>query len=125
MGGPLQKYRYRGTVLKLNDADAARLGLGEDDLVDTRARGEHGPETIEPPDGPAKAVAEAANKARVPALTKGGRGRRKPPAATEGDGAGGTPPDSPEPGAAGAGDGSDPSGPQSAGDGASGGGGGD
>ncbi|MFC9429255.1 hypothetical protein [Streptomyces sp. NPDC056987] len=58
MGGPLHKYRYRSpasgveTVLKLNDADAARLGLTEDDRIPdtTGLRGEHGPQLLSLPD---------------------------------------------------------------------------
>ncbi|MFF9568496.1 hypothetical protein [Streptomyces sp. NPDC014685] len=75
MGGPLRKYRYRGTVMKLNDQDAARLGLGENELV-----GGPPAETVELPDGPPeKARGAAANKARTAAPNKGGRaGRRKP-----------------------------------------------
>ncbi|MFC8009151.1 hypothetical protein [Streptomyces cinereoruber] len=90
MGGPLQRYRYRGTVLKLNDQDAQSLGLGEADLVDGALRGEDGPETLAPPDAAqTKAVANTANKARTSAANKGGRGRRKSPVPAEGDGAGG------------------------------------
>ncbi|MER7813656.1 hypothetical protein ABZ714_30710 [Streptomyces sp. NPDC006798] len=67
MGGPLQRYRYRGTVLKLNDQDAKTLGLGEDDLVGAPATAD---------DGPAEAVS---NKARTTAQAKPGRSRRKSP----------------------------------------------
>ncbi|PVC73473.1 hypothetical protein [Streptomyces sp. CS081A] len=89
MGGPLQRYRYRGTVLKLNDQDAQSLGLGEADLVGGVLRGEARPETLASPDtAQTKAVAGAANKARAASANKGGRSRRKPSAPAEGDGAG-------------------------------------
>ncbi|MEV7867479.1 hypothetical protein AB0P17_15560 [Streptomyces sp. NPDC088124] len=119
MGGPLHKYRYTSpasgaeTVLKLNDADAARLGLTEDDLLpDTVGlRGEHGPELLSLPDGqdpagahgdgqeqeppaqkeetPAEteAAPPARNKARTTAATKSAGRRRKP----AGDGHGADP----------------------------------
>ncbi|WP_354596078.1 hypothetical protein R1Y80_00750 [Streptomyces sp. JL1001] len=83
MSGPLQKYRYVGksgeTVLKLNEADAARLGLGPDDVVG--ASGDEGVQTLSLPadDKPApanepkqnptaqnKARATSANKRRAP-----------------------------------------------------------
>ncbi|MFH9215470.1 hypothetical protein [Streptomyces globisporus] len=95
MSGPLQKYRYVGrsgeTVLKLNEADATRLGLGPDDVVASVAlQGEPGPETLafsgEETAAPAK-KATAPNKARQTAANKGGRAPRKTappdPAATD------------------------------------------
>ncbi|MFE2600113.1 hypothetical protein ACFXCZ_27100 [Streptomyces sp. NPDC059396] len=103
MGGPLKKYRYTSpasgaeTVLKLNEDDAARLGLTEDDVLpDTAHHGEHGPELLSPPvvqedaraepsgddsdDGLPEVKARTAtrNKART-AATKTSRRRRKPP----------------------------------------------
>ncbi|WP_143666796.1 MULTISPECIES: hypothetical protein [unclassified Streptomyces] len=95
VSGPLQKYRViRGgveTVMKLNDADAARLGLGADDILGSASlQGEHGPETV-PFSGDETAVQEkkatAPNKARQTAANKGGRAPRKTapsaPAATD------------------------------------------
>ncbi|MEU4256271.1 hypothetical protein AB0B42_00675 [Streptomyces fradiae] len=81
MGGPLRKYRYRGTVLKLTSQDAQRLGLGEDDVL-----GQAPPvETVELPDDEPEAKAGTApNKARAAAANKGGRRRRTetPPSTT-------------------------------------------
>ncbi|MEU3447247.1 hypothetical protein AB0H29_08450 [Streptomyces thermolilacinus] len=81
MGGPLRKYRYRGTVLKLNEGDAQRLGLGEDDALDTSSV-----ETVELPDQDDVQVkaATAQNKARAASANKGGRRRRAetPPSTT-------------------------------------------
>ncbi|MFI9012587.1 hypothetical protein ACIGZI_00975 [Streptomyces griseus] len=95
MSGPLQKYRViRGgveTVMKLNDADAARLGLGANDILGSPAlQGEHGPEIVafsgDESVAPAKKAA-APNKARQTAANKGGRAPRKTapsaPAATD------------------------------------------
>ena len=94
VSGPLQKYRYVGksgeTVLKLNEADAKRLGLGPDDVVESTAlQGEHGPEIVAF-SGDEAAVQEkkgtAPNKARQTAANKGGRAPRKvPPAQIPGD----------------------------------------
>lgn len=88
VGGPLGKYRYTSgtghqTVLKLNDEDAARLGLTEADLADA---------TSEPEPEPApevKARTASTNKGRGGSANKGtptGRSRArksaaKPPAA--------------------------------------------
>ncbi|MFE3485091.1 hypothetical protein [Streptomyces griseus] len=96
MSGPLQKYRYQSgrgveTVLKLNDAEARRLGLGPDDIVESVAlQGEHGPETVAFSGDEAavqKKRGTAPNKARQTAANKGGRAPRKTatpaPAATD------------------------------------------
>ncbi|MEV5680968.1 hypothetical protein [Streptomyces sp. NPDC052179] len=112
MGGPLHKYRYRSergeTVLKLNDADAARLGLGEEDVIDTTAENNDvqtlslpednpGAETAAPDVAAAgtakKKAASAPNKARRTAANKapgtGAAARRSaPPAAAEAPGQG-------------------------------------
>lgn len=85
MSGPLQKYRViRGgveTVMKLNDADATRLGLGADDILGPAAlQGEHGPETVsfgEDETAAQQRKAAAPNKARQTAANKGGRPPRK------------------------------------------------
>ncbi|MFW3473655.1 hypothetical protein ACN24M_20525 [Streptomyces microflavus] len=86
MSGPLQKYRYTSkhgveTVLKLNDAEAERLGLGPDDIVESVAlQGEHGPETLAFTGDEvtaAKPKSAASNKARQTAANKGGRPPRK------------------------------------------------
>ncbi|MGC5531575.1 hypothetical protein [Streptomyces sp. SR-10] len=88
MSGPLQKYRYVGrsgqTVLKLNEADAKRLGLGPDDVVG--AAEEDGVQTLSLPDGDgpapgAKQRPTAQNKARPASANKGGRAPRKAPPA--------------------------------------------
>ncbi|MFJ9234151.1 hypothetical protein ACIRJ3_04090 [Streptomyces anulatus] len=90
VSGPLKKYRViRGgveTVMKLNDADAARLGLGADDVLGSPVlQGEDGPEIVAF-SGDETAVQEekgtAPNKARQTAANKGGRAPRKvaPPA---------------------------------------------
>ncbi|MFJ9113016.1 hypothetical protein [Streptomyces sp. NPDC102283] len=86
MSGPLQKYRYTSkhgveTVLKLNDVEAKRLGLGPDDVVASVAlQGEHGPETLafsgDEPAAPEK-KGTAPNKARQTSANKGGRSPRK------------------------------------------------
>lgn len=124
MGGPLRKYRYRGTVLKLNDQDAAGLGLGDDDLAEGEPR-DTDPETVElPVDTSAAAVTAAPNKART-TVGKSGRGRRKPPVSPQGEPSAATDPGGPEADAAGAGEGTAPSGSEPDGGGASGGGGGD
>ncbi|MFE4691262.1 hypothetical protein ACFRH6_14530 [Streptomyces sp. NPDC056749] len=83
MSGPLTKYRYRGTVLKLNDTDAARLGLTDADVVgapEPAAADEPvgGPEAVQQP-AEVKARAGSSNKARTAAASKGGR--RATPAA--------------------------------------------
>lgn len=89
VSGPLQKYRViRGgveTVMKLNDADAARLGLGADDVLGPAAlQGEHGPETVsfgEDETAAQQRKAAAQNKARQTAANKGSRTSRKAPPA--------------------------------------------
>ncbi|MGW4250586.1 hypothetical protein [Streptomyces californicus] len=93
MSGPLQKYRYAGrsgeTVLKLNETDAKRLGLGPDDVVESVSlQGEHGPETIAVSgDGTVvqERTATAPNKARQTSSNKSNRAPRKtpPPVPTE------------------------------------------
>ncbi|MCX4676701.1 hypothetical protein OG413_15560 [Streptomyces sp. NBC_01433] len=112
MGGPLHKYRYRSergeTVLKLNDADAARLGLGEDDIIDTAAESSDVQTLSLPEDNPGaetaardeaaagtqkKKAASAPNKARRTAATKApGTGspprRSAPPAVADAPGQG-------------------------------------
>lgn len=100
MSGPLQKYRYnsgRGnaTVLKLNEADAARLGLGPDDVVDGTEEG-GGVQTLSLPDTDpgAKQRPSAQNKGRSNSANKGGRApRRTAPPVLSGDGQQGTPQD--------------------------------
>lgn len=85
MSGPLQKYRYVGkgreTVLKLNEADARRLGLGPADVVEPGAmQGEPGPETLafSGDEGTvAKQKSPSPNKARQTSANKGGRAPRK------------------------------------------------
>ncbi|MDW4900662.1 hypothetical protein RB625_19825 [Streptomyces californicus] len=85
VSGPLQKYRVvRGgveTVMKLNDADAARLGLGAGDVLGSAVlQGEHGPETIAfSGDGAVvqERKATAPNKARQTSSNKAGRSPRK------------------------------------------------
>ncbi|WP_432147953.1 hypothetical protein [Streptomyces sp. bgisy029] len=86
MSGPLQKYRYTSkhgveTVLKLNDAEARRLGLGPDDIVSSvELQGEHGPETVALSGNEATVPEKkraASNKARQTAANKGGRAPRK------------------------------------------------
>jgi hypothetical protein len=89
MGGPLKKYNVTTssgarTVIKLNDAEAARHGLTEGDLVGGAAPKaqpdeETPPKVVEEkaaPAAPNKARATSANKARTPrgASTKGGAG---------------------------------------------------
>lgn len=66
VGGPLKKYNYTSpaghdTVLKLNEADAERHGLTDDDLVE-------GQEPAEKP--AAKKRAASSNKARTGSATK-------------------------------------------------------
>lgn len=96
-GGPLKKYRVvtssgAESVIKYNAADAKRLGLGEDDLVENTPQvvvddgdgdpADDGDESTPPdddgdetPDEPQqKARRGAANKARTPGRTKGGTG---------------------------------------------------
>ncbi|NDZ63564.1 hypothetical protein [Streptomyces cyaneofuscatus] len=96
MSGPLQKYRYTSrhgveTVLKLNDAEAERLGLGPDDVVEPGAmQGEHGPEPLafSGDEGTvAKQKPPSPNKARQTSANKGGRAPRKtaPPAPAPAD----------------------------------------
>lgn len=84
MSGPLTKYRYRGTVLKLNDTDAARLGLTDADVVGAPApaAAEAVVET-EAAQQPAevKALAGSSNKARTTAANKGGRRAKPAPSA--------------------------------------------
>lgn len=93
VSGPLQKYRVvRGgveTVMKLNDADAARLGLGAGDVLGSAVlQGEHGPEIIAfSGDGTVvqERKATAPNKARQTSSNKAGRSPRKtaPPVPAE------------------------------------------
>ncbi|MFE5853544.1 hypothetical protein ACFQ61_10070 [Streptomyces sp. NPDC056500] len=86
MGGPLEKYRYRSTVLKLNASDAARLGLTEEDLVDppATAPGGEGEATSNPP-AATKARPVASNKARTSAPAKTAP-KRKTPQTADSDG---------------------------------------
>jgi hypothetical protein len=72
VSGPLKRYRYTNgagneTVLKLNDADAERYGLTDEDLV------ESGDGEKAAPADPNKARTASANKARAP-RGKGGAG---------------------------------------------------
>ncbi|KOU41258.1 hypothetical protein ADK55_29145 [Streptomyces sp. WM4235] len=72
MSGPLKRYRYANgagheTVLKLNDADAERYGLTDEDLVESGS----GEKAAEPDQN--KARTASANKARAP-RGKGGAG---------------------------------------------------
>jgi len=74
VSGPLKKYRYASeagheTVLKLNEADAARYGLTDDDLVSDPSAAEEKAVMA----APNKARASASNKARAP-RGKGGAG---------------------------------------------------